>query len=142
MLSQTITVSQPKTVAWSRDGYTEPIDFMLLYLDQSSRPTATQILAIDTVRPIGSDSLMHGTVTFTPTAPGNVEFRASKLVYTHDKAGYGVQLGELSEARVVDLPNFLFSSTTTAGRGGHLATMLVAAAVSPPPSSDQGSLPT
>ncbi|KAJ8089894.1 hypothetical protein PM082_018472 [Marasmius tenuissimus] len=93
---------------------------MLLYLDQSSRPTATQIVVIDTVQPIGSDSLMHGTVTFTPTALGNVEFRASKLVSTRNKAGL----------------------TTIAGRGGHLATMLVAAAVSPPSSSDQNSLPT
>ncbi|KAJ8083614.1 hypothetical protein PM082_009489 [Marasmius tenuissimus] len=77
-LPSTIILSQPVTVGWSRKGFTEPLQFQLLYLDSTSHATFTQTLTTGELGHTDENGNTQGMLAFTAIAVGNVQLEAIK----------------------------------------------------------------
>ncbi|KAK1220503.1 hypothetical protein PQX77_016724 [Marasmius sp. AFHP31] len=119
-INSTIIIGQPVTVNWSRTGFSEPLQFQLLYTDSNS-DTVTQTIKAGELGSANSNGITEGTLTFTPTALGNVQLEAIKSVttgattqtYTAFTSGSTIRLFVASSSEGISTTTFSTTSTSS-----------------------------
>ncbi|KAJ8083579.1 hypothetical protein PM082_009454 [Marasmius tenuissimus] len=86
LLSHTFNVSQTITIGWFRDDSTDPFHINLVYLSTDDLPIITQKLATAVVTPRDESGIQRGTVSFTPSATGDVQMVMVKTMGGHEEA--------------------------------------------------------